>query len=172
MRIFFSPKWPILQTRFALPACLLGAMLVALPAAHAATVTSNLTITALVPAACEIAASGVSFGTYTGTQEDVTATISITCTVTTPWNVGLNAGQAQGATITSRKLHDGASTLDYALFSDSARTTNWGESVGTNTVAGTGSGTAQLITVYGQLAPGQFVKPGSYGDTIVATVTY
>ena len=36
----------------------------------------------------------------------------------------------------------------------------------TNTVA------AQLITVYGQVAAGQSPTPGSYSDTITATVNY
>jgi spore coat protein U-like protein len=44
--------------------------------------------------------------------------------------------------------------------------------VSTDTVAGTGNGAAQAITVYGQAAAGQYVAPGSYADTITATITY
>jgi spore coat protein U-like protein len=50
--------------------------------------------------------------------------------------------------------------------------TNWGNTVGTDTVAGTGNGAAQALTVYGQIAAGLYVTPGSYTDTITATVTY
>jgi spore coat protein U-like protein len=62
--------------------------------------------------------------------------------------------------------------LGYALFSDASRTVNWGQTIGTDTVTGTGNGAAQAITVYGQATAGQFVAPGAYTDTITATVTY
>jgi spore coat protein U-like protein len=62
--------------------------------------------------------------------------------------------------------------LGYKLFSNSGYTTNWGNTVGTDTVAGIGTGTAQSLSVYGQLPAGQFVRPGSYTDTVIATVTY
>jgi spore coat protein U-like protein len=62
--------------------------------------------------------------------------------------------------------------LNYAMFSNSTRTTNWGQTVGTDTVTGTGNGAAQALTVYGQVTAGQFVAPGAYTDTITATVTY
>jgi spore coat protein U-like protein len=62
--------------------------------------------------------------------------------------------------------------LGYKLFSNSGYTTNWGNTVGTDTVAGIGTGTAQSLSVYGQLPAGQFVRPGNYTDTVIATVTY
>jgi spore coat protein U-like protein len=58
------------------------------------------------------------------------------------------------------------------MFSNSTRTANWGQTVGTDTVTGTGNGAAQALTVYGQVTAGQFVAPGAYSDTITATVTY
>jgi spore coat protein U-like protein len=66
----------------------------------------------------------------------------------------------------------GAALLGYALFSDSAHTLNWGQMIGTDTVTGTGNGSAQALTVYGQLAASQYVTPGAYKDTLTATVTY
>ena len=62
--------------------------------------------------------------------------------------------------------------LGYKLFRDSGRTLNWGNTVGTDTVSGTGNGIAQLLTVYGQVPAGQFPRPGNYADTITATITY
>jgi spore coat protein U-like protein len=44
--------------------------------------------------------------------------------------------------------------------------------VGTDTLASTGTGVAQSITVYGQIPAGQYVSPGTYNDTIIATITY
>jgi spore coat protein U-like protein len=39
-------------------------------------------------------------------------------------------------------------------------------------VTGTGNGAIQALTVYGQTPAGQYVSPGSYTDTITATITY
>lgn len=62
--------------------------------------------------------------------------------------------------------------LSYALFQDSGRSTNWGNTFGTDTVAGTGTGSAQSMTVYGRLFSGQFTTAGFYSDTVVATVDF
>lgn len=59
-------------------------------------------------------------------------------------------------------------TLAYALYQDSAHTINWGNTVST----GTGNGSAQTLTVYGEVPAGQSVTPGAYTDTITATITY
>jgi spore coat protein U-like protein len=65
-----------------------------------------------------------------------------------------------------------SAVLSYGLFQNAGFTTNWGQTTGTDTVTGTGNGAAQAITVYGQVAAGQYVAPGSYVDTVTATVTY
>ncbi|WP_246526766.1 Csu type fimbrial protein [Plastoroseomonas hellenica] len=141
--------------------------------ASAATATGTFQVTATVQATCLISANPLAFGTYTGTQTDATTTLAVTCTNTTPYTVGLDAGTATGATVTTRRMTGPASAfLNYALFSDSARTINWGNTVGTNTVAGTGSGAAQTLTVYGRVPAAQFVAPGAYVDTITATITF
>jgi spore coat protein U-like protein len=62
--------------------------------------------------------------------------------------------------------------LSYGLYSNSGYTTNWGQTIGTDTIAGTGNASAQAITVYGQVSSGQYVAPGAYTDTITVTVTY
>ncbi|HEY1962441.1 MAG TPA: spore coat U domain-containing protein, partial [Rhizomicrobium sp.] len=92
----------------------------------------------------------------------------------TPWNVGLNQGTFSGATVTSRKMSGpGSASLSYSLYQDAARTRNWGNTVGTDTVPGTGTGTAQSLTVYGRVPGSQTAAvPGSYADTIVVTLTY
>jgi spore coat protein U-like protein len=62
--------------------------------------------------------------------------------------------------------------LGYGLFTDSGHVTNWGNTIGTDTVTGTGSGAAQALTVYGEIPASELVAPGSYSDTITATVSY
>jgi spore coat protein U-like protein len=138
-----------------------------------ATVTAQFSVTAAVQSNCAISAASLSFGTYTGVLVNINSTVKVTCTNTTPYNVGLNAGTATGATVTTRKMTGPAlATLAYSLFSNSGRTTNWGNTVGTDTVAKTGNGAAQALTVYGRLPAGQYPTPGNYTDTIIATVTY
>ncbi|MES2390274.1 MAG: spore coat protein U domain-containing protein [Acidobacteriota bacterium] len=135
--------------------------------------TTTFGVSATVQATCLISATAMSFGTYTGVVANSTSTVSVTCTSTTPYSVSLDAGATSGATTTTRKMKaTGANVLSYALFSDSSRTVNWGNVISTDTVAGTGNGASQAITVYGQVAAGQYVTPGAYSDTITATVTY
>lgn len=139
----------------------------------AATTTTTFNITATVVATCQISAAPLAFGNYSGALTNSTSTIIATCTNTSPYNIGLNAGTATGATVTARKMTGpAAALLNYNLYSNAGMTTNWGNTVGTDTVTGTGSGTAQNLTVYGSIPAGQLIAPGSYTDTITATITY
>ena len=137
------------------------------------TATAVFSVTATGLPGCTITANPLNFGTYSGLLINSSSTITATCSSATSYNVGLNAGTATGATVTNRSMTGPASSLlSYRLFSNSTRTTNWGNTVGTNTVAGTGAGTAQTLTVYGQIPAGQAARPGSYTDTITATINY
>jgi spore coat protein U-like protein len=66
----------------------------------------------------------------------------------------------------------GAGVFGYALFSDNGRTKNWGQTIGTDTVTGTGNGAQQTLTVYGQIPAGTIPAPANYSDTVTATITY
>jgi spore coat protein U-like protein len=140
--------------------------------AHAATATASITVTATVSATCLISATPMAFGSYSGTITTSTATLTVTCNNTTPYTVALNPGLSTGATVTTRKMTLSSSTLAYVLTSDAAYAVNWGQTTGTDTVAGTGNGAAQPLTVYGRVAAGQYVTPGTYSDTVTATVTF
>lgn len=141
--------------------------------AEAATTSSTFNVTATVQATCTVSATNLAFGVYTGVQGTGTTAISVSCTNTTAYQVGLNAGTTSGATVTTRQMAGPSSAvLSYALYRDAARTQNWGNTAGTDTVSGTGDGMTRSITVYGAVPAGQFVSPGSYSDTIVVTVTY
>lgn len=139
--------------------------------ALASTASANIAVSATVNANCIISANALTFAAYTGAVDNATTTISVTCTNTTPYNVGLDAGKTTGATVLTRQMLNGTAALNYALFSNSGMTTNWGNTTG-SWVGGTGSGAAQTLTVYGQIAASQYVTPGSYSDTIIATVNY
>jgi len=120
---------------------------------------------------CWFSASDLSFGNYNGTVTNATSTIQVDCSSGTPYNVGLNQG-THGGSVTTRKMQNGTHLLSYSLCQNSTCATNWGNTIGTDTVAGTGSGVAQPLTVYGQLPASQSVTTGTYTDTIVATITY
>ena len=133
--------------------------------------TESFSVTATIQATCNISASAMAFGTYAGAVITGSSNLSMQCTVSTTYAIGLSAGTTSGATVTNRLLAgSGGRTLAYALFSDSGRTVNWGST--TNTVSGTGTGAVQTLPVYGKISAGQYVTPGSYTDTITATITY
>jgi spore coat protein U-like protein len=140
---------------------------------QAATAPANIAVTATVMKTCTNAVTPMAFGFYAGVQLDSTASVTVTCTNTTPYNVGLSSGMAPAATVTTRRMTGGVGVfLGYALFSDTGRTTNWGSTTGADTVTGTGTGIGQVLTIYGRVAAGQFPAPGDYTDTIIATVIY
>ena len=141
----------------------------------AATATSTFTTQVTIAASCTInSASTLNFGNQGVliANVDQTSTLQVQCTNTTPYNVGLNAGTGTGATTVVRKMTSGANTVNYALYSDSARTTVWGNTIGTDTVLATGSGASQSYTVYGRVPPQTTPAPGTYSDTVTMTVTY
>ncbi len=136
------------------------------------TTSTTFTVSANVPTACSITANPLNFGNYSGAEADSSTTVNVTCTLSTPYNVGLDQGKTTGATVTSRQMTNGTNTLNYSLFSDNGHSKNWGQTVGTDTVTGSGTGAAQPIQVFGQIPASQNVVPGSYSDTITATVSY
>ena len=137
-------------------------------------ITRNLQVTLQqVSPGCGIGAHSLNFGNYTGALLNGTTTLQVACTSGTSYNVGLNAGTGAGATMTTRKMTGPAGALlNYRLFRNSGYSVNWGNTVGTDTQAGTGSNGIQNLTVYGQIPAGQSVGTGSYTDTIIATLTY
>jgi spore coat protein U-like protein len=139
------------------------------PAQAATPITATVAVTATVQATCSVSATAMAFGTYVPTAASAnTSTISVTCTNGTPATFLLSAGSGTGATVTNRLLQNGTTMLPYGLFSNAAHSTNFGTTP--TTVNGTGS--AVVTTVYGQILSAQYVTPGSYTDSITATVTY
>jgi spore coat protein U-like protein len=131
-----------------------------------------------VASGCGITATDLNFGNYTGAELDATTTIQVGCSSGTRYHVGLSAGN-NGADVTHRSmtLSGGGAALNYKLLRGSYRGSNWGDTIhgqshNTDTVHGTGTGTTQNLTVYGVIPAGQTAVPGTYTDTIVATITY
>jgi spore coat protein U-like protein len=142
---------------------------------HAGTATTTFTVNVTLTAACVInSATNLNFGSQgvlTG-NVDQSSTVQVQCTSTTPYNIGLDAGTASGATMAARKMTNGGAAVTYALYTDSARSVVWGNTVNTDTVAATGNGSPQSFTVYGRVPAQATPAPGNYSDTITVTVTY
>ena len=149
------------------------ALLLSPVSSFAATDSTTFAVTATVLSTCAVAASPLAFGNYSMAQLDSSAPLLVTCTNGTTYTVGLSAGVGAGASVASRKLTGPASqALTYALYGDVGRTTLWGQTIGVDTIAGTGNGAAQTLTVYGRVPASQGPGAGAYTDTITVTLTY
>ena len=149
-----------------------GILLGPAPAVHAATTTTTMAVSATVLSFCSVSALPLAFGNYSGVLLSASTTVSVTCTLGTTFNLGIDAGLGSGATVAARQMTFGGNTLTYGLYSNAGATTVIGTSIGTNTISSTGTGSSQSITVYGQVPAGQAVAPGLYTDTVTVTITY
>jgi spore coat protein U-like protein len=145
--------------------------------AFAATVGSTLNTNATVTANCTVSTSPLAFGNVDSTSAsdvDATGGLSITCTNGSGWTASAGVGGGPLASYGNRKMTSGANVLNYNIYTTAARATVWGDGTGTTgTISGTGSGSAQAVTVYGRVAGGQNSVPiGSYADVVAVTVTY
>lgn len=167
-------------TRAALAAALGAALLPLLSGAAVysnGNKTSQFDVTLKIIADCIIATNPLDFGQTQGvlaTSVSVNTTLNITCTNTTPYNIGLNAGSGNGSTVAARVMSGSAgnsSTVAFNLY-QSAGATNWGNTQGTDTVSGTGTGTVQNLTVYGAVPAQSTPQPDVYKSTITATIYF
>jgi spore coat protein U-like protein len=103
--------------------------------ALAATDTATLTPSASVAGVCTIQATTLAFGAYDPTAPgdlDATTTVNLTYTPGTPYDLGLDGGGS--GNIAALQMTNGPATLDYSMFA--ARTVNWDDTVGVDTVSG------------------------------------
>lgn len=153
-----------------------SAIALTVSAASAQTVTTDsFDVQITIVAECEITSTEtLDFGTegVLSADVDASATMEVTCTDATPYDIGLNEGLGAGATTEVRQMTSGGETIAYGLFQDTGRATNWGDTVGADTQAATGTGTAQSFTVFGRVLAQATPAPGTYTDTVTVTVTY
>lgn len=143
---------------------------------HAATSTGALAVTAVVTTACAVVAAPLVFGIYDPTSPtalEASTTLTVLCTVGTPYTVGLNEGAAPDATVTTRQMTGADDYLSYGLYQNDSHTINWGNTPLTDTPASTTAGLLPTVfDVYGQIPSGQNVAPGPYVDNVTVTVNY
>jgi len=144
--------------------------------AQSQTAQTTFLVTARVQAVCEVTSNDLNFGTYNpkaSSPHQVSSLVRATCTPGATYQVGLDAGTSSGATINQRKMVSGSNTLNYQLYSDSARSVIWGNTQNTDTVTPpAGTGLPQDLPVYGSIPPAQPAAVGDYSDTITVRVYY
>ncbi|MBL0943396.1 MAG: spore coat protein U domain-containing protein [Hydrogenophaga sp.] len=141
---------------------------------------------------CSVAATPLAFGAYTspgGARVDSQAGVTVTCTPTylllacsVSYTLTLSSGS--NGSPGNRQMAAGSGRLGYGLYSDSNRQSAWGDggaggpgvggNISTNLL---GLGVVCLAgaknhTVYARIPANQVVPAGSYGDTVVLTITY
>jgi spore coat protein U-like protein len=136
--------------------------------------TTTFNVTATVPTTCRVSASDLDFGTVgtLASNHDGSTTLAPVCTNGTAYQIGLDGGLSLVTDPTQRKMTKGTEFVLYGLYRDPARSLSFGNTIGNNTVAGTGTGLAQSVPVYGRIGPQPTPSPGTYNDTIVVTLTY
>ena len=136
----------------------------------------NIQVSATIVASCTASGTSLDFGTGTDPLRhsgaiDATAALSVICTNTTPYSIGLSAGaNANGANASARAMKNGSNALPYQLYLDPARSKIWGEDG--NGYSGVGTGSFQSLTIFGRLPSLAGAVPGMYSDTVTVTITY
>jgi spore coat protein U-like protein len=143
-----------------------------------ASATFNVTLT--IKPNCVVSATALNFGTAGVLSTALTASsaLSVLCTNTTPYNIGLDAGTVPNSTVANRLMAGTASgntgsTVAFELYLDAAEKTIWGSQQNSaNIVTGTGTGVAQSIPIYGQVPAQATPAPDTYQTTVTATVYF
>jgi spore coat protein U-like protein len=148
-----------------------------LPADAGAQTTGNLAISANVAANCTLSVSPVAFGAYdplgthAATPLDATGGLTVTCTKGSVPVITIGQGGQPSAS--ARQMANGTGgLLEYQLFQDSGHGTPWGLGADGFTALPAPSKTPRTFTVYGRVAAGLDPVPGTYGDTVLVTVTF
>jgi spore coat protein U-like protein len=138
--------------------------------------TLSFTVSVTLQASCIVSATSISFGSVAllASNNDTTGTVSVTCTSSTPYKISLGYGNGVGAGAGSGRYMaaTGGYQVNYNLYQDSGRSTNWGNNLGVDTVASTGTGADQDFTVYARVPPQTVPAVGYYTDTVVVTVNF
>lgn len=132
---------------------------------------------------CTIAANTFNIGAYaplSGTTASSTGTVSVTCSaliagLNVAYSISLNSGTS--GTYAARTMTLLSQSLNYNIYTDASHTTVWGDGTGgTSTVSDSYSlsvlSTTRNYTMYGLIPASQNVGPGTYTDSITATVTF
>ncbi|WP_165390952.1 Csu type fimbrial protein [Pseudoduganella lutea] len=131
-----------------------------------ATVTNN----------CFINADTLAFGASNrvlASAVRAVGTLSVQCTANNPYAISLNGGSVSGNPA-ARQMRNGATgeSIGYEI-SGTLDGPPWGDgSGGTSMVTGTGTGATQAVKMYGRVPAQRTPSPGTYRDTVTATIWF
>lgn len=156
----------------------IGALVLGSGAALAAQDTADLSVTANVMSTCIISNGILDFGRYdplsaSPTDGNSGSTVTVRCTNLQTYDIYSTTALADRKMVTAGG--GTARELTYKLYASSANRSAGIELPVTKTagtLAGTGTGLLQYVTIYGRIAAGQNVYPGSYSGTANLTLDY
>ena len=133
---------------------------------------------------CTVAASTFNFGTYdplSSISSTSTGTVSVTCSalvLNALVNYDIQLSTGSSGSYAARTLVYGINNLAYNFYIDASRTIIWGDGSSGTSIINDGyliellAPVTRNYTIYGEIPAEQTVAPGSYFDTIVATVVF
>jgi len=149
------------------------------------TTTATMNVTGTIVAACTVSTAPLDFGTLSMiTDTTTTTTITVNCSSGVPYRIDIDAGQNVYNNMRLMKAATAPAPMNtarYFLYQDAARSIVWGDNGLTFCPAcmpppagktGTGTGTADIHTVYATAYPTGNALPDSYSDTVTVTVNY
>jgi spore coat protein U domain-containing protein, fimbrial subunit CupE1/2/3/6 len=144
------------------------------------TINNNLGVTATVGggANCTFGSTtNMKFPNYysfNSNPDYATGTVTVTCIPNLAYDIGIDKGQGAGATENHRLLtkQGGNQQLNYGLFQDAAHQHMYGTVIGQNTLHEIATGSAEVITIYGEIPGNQAVDAGTYLDRVIIFVTF
>ena len=133
-------------------------------------------------ATCTLTGTTLAFGVYNPSSAApavFSGNLKLTCGALSGlsgYKILLTAGVG---TFTNRQLRSGGATLNYQIYQDAAHTLVWGDGSGTTSILSLlGNLLVTLVggtvdqPVYGVIGIHQVADPGSYLDSIIATIQY
>jgi len=174
-----------MKNKFILAA--IGAMMLFAGQANAGVATGSIVVSLTNVGTASVNTTPIAFGNVSSTVGSPTATgtITVNATNTMPYTVSIDGGLHANASGTCRAMQGTGTPVQsrrYQTFTNIAHTIAWGDSDTANScsgtldtnggasVSGTGSGTAQALTVYAKAYAGN--KLGVMNDTLTVTVAY
>ena len=149
------------------------ALLFAAQDASAATATANLRVQANVTTGCIVDGNTLDFGQVPNGNQRPQTNINVTCTNGTNFALGIGDGSNVASGQRRMKQDTGTGFLAYELYKALTGTDRFGDSITSQRVSGTGTGTNPVIVpVFGGLVAGQVTGPGNYIDNAVITVYF
>ena len=131
-------------------------------------------------ALCSVSTTPVTFGSYdvfSSSPLDNTSTITVDCDESPPPTVLVTIGQSTnsgGFDPRAMKAAAGSEQILYNLYTDSTRTTIWGDgSRSTATISRkVTKNKLEVFTAYGRISPLQDVSVGNYNETLTVTINW